>query len=57
MLFELWEDRDEFFTIQVNREYRRSLVERLPTLVRSPVVFEEWNEIRADYADAIHGRK
>lgn len=50
MLFEVWKSREEFFTTQVNREYRHSFMERLSTLIRSPVVFDEWKEIRADYA-------
>ncbi|MDJ1134170.1 hypothetical protein [Streptomyces iconiensis] len=37
------------------REYRRPLMERLPELTRSPVVFGEWAEIRADYA--VHARR
>lgn len=56
MLFEVWEDRDEFFTTQVHRDYRRALMERLPELIRSPVVFDEWTEIRADFSKAIHKR-
>ena len=55
LLFEVWEDRDEFFATQVNREYRRPLMERLPELTRSPVVFDEWTEVRADYA--VHARR
>ncbi|WP_203217927.1 putative quinol monooxygenase [Nocardia terpenica] len=55
MLFEVWEDRDEFFAVQTKREYRRALTERLPELTRAPVTFDEWTEIRADYA--IHARR
>lgn len=55
MLFEVWQDRDEFFDVQANRNYRRTLMARLPDLVRSPVTFEEWNELRADYS--IHVRR
>lgn len=43
VLFEVWKDRGEFFTIQVNRDYRRTLMERLPTLIQAPVIFEEWD--------------
>lgn len=57
MLYEVWEDRDEFYTTQVKREYRHSLMERLPALLRSPVVFEEWTEIRADYTSAIRAHQ
>ncbi|CAL9466791.1 hypothetical protein SUDANB145_02746 [Streptomyces sp. enrichment culture] len=55
LLFEVWADRAEFFATQVNREYRRPLMERLPELTRSPVVFDEWTEIRADHA--VHVRR
>ena len=57
MLYEVWKDRDEFFTVQVKREYRHQLMERLPTLIRSPVIFDEWNQIRADYANAIQANQ
>uniref|UniRef100_A0AAU3GZI1 Antibiotic biosynthesis monooxygenase n=1 Tax=Streptomyces sp. NBC_01401 TaxID=2903854 RepID=A0AAU3GZI1_9ACTN len=50
LLFEVWESREEFFATQVNREYRRPLMERLPELTRAPATFDEWTEIRADYA-------
>lgn len=50
LLFEVWKDRGEFFTNQANRAYRESFKERLPSLVLSPVVFEEWTEIRAEHA-------
>lgn len=55
LLFEVWEDRDEFFATQANRQYRRPLMERLPELTRSPVIFDEWTEGRADYA--VHARR
>jgi quinol monooxygenase YgiN len=55
LLFEVWEDRDEFFSVQVNREYRQPHAERFREFLRSPTVFEEWHEIRADYA--IHARR
>lgn len=48
MLFEVWKDRDDFFTVQAKREYRHTLMERLPALLRSPVVFEEWTQVRVD---------
>lgn len=55
MLFEVWKSREQFFETELNREYRRSLTERMSTLLRSPAVLDEWHEIRADYA--IHVRR
>ena len=55
MLFEVWADRDEFYSVQVNRDYRKPHAERFKEFLREPAVFEEWGEIRADYA--IHIRR
>jgi quinol monooxygenase YgiN len=49
MLFEVWEDREDFFTVQAHREYRHTLMARLPALLKSPVTFDEWTEIRAPF--------
>lgn len=55
LLFEVWQDRDEFFTVQANRDYRQPFMEKMERFLQSPVNFDEWQEIRADYA--IHARR
>src|SRR3546814_1812291 len=49
-LFEVWKDKDEFFTTQLDREYRRPHTDRFKDLVVTPPVFEEWHELRLDIA-------
>src|SRR3546814_17743425 len=48
LLFEVWKDKDEFFTTQLDREYRRPHTDRFKVLVVTPPVFEEWHELRLD---------
>ena len=55
MHFEVWESREEFFGVQVHRDYRKALMEKLPSLLEEPATFEEWVETRADYA--VHVRR
>lgn len=50
LLFEVWKDKDEFFTAQLDREYRRPHTDRFKELVETPPVFEEWHELRLDVA-------
>ena len=50
LLFEVWKDKDEFFSAQLNREYRRPHTDRFKDLVVTPPVFEEWRELRLDIA-------
>jgi len=49
MLYETWADRDEFFTVQMTRDYRRRYEERLPHLIRSPRQMVIWQPLRGDF--------
>jgi quinol monooxygenase YgiN len=53
LMFEVWQDREEFDTVPWNRSYRMPFP--AADLLRSPVVAEAWSEIRADYA--VHVRR
>lgn len=50
LLFEIWRDREEFFTVQANRDYRRPFMEKMQKFLQKPVNFDEWRETRTDYA-------
>ena len=49
ILYEEWDDYDEFVNVQLNREYRRDFAERMSafTAAKSSVeIFEVVNEVR-----------
>lgn len=50
ILFEVWEDKDEFYAVQKSRPYRTAHFQRFPDLLRSPSSREDWCEIRSDFA-------
>lgn len=49
MLYETWLDKDDFFTVQMSRSYRRTYEARLPEILRTPRVMEYWDIIREDF--------
>lgn len=50
MLYETWVDRDNFFQVQMKRDYRRVYEERLPQLLQKPRQIFFWEPIRSDFA-------
>ncbi len=52
---EIWESREEFMAVQRHRDYRHGYYARLQDLLRSPLLFDECYEMRADYA--VHARR
>lgn len=51
MVYENWADRDEFFAVQMKRDYRKAYESRLPELLAEPRGVEIWRPLRSDYAD------
>lgn len=49
MLYETWADHDEFFKVQMKRNYRRAYEERLPYVLRSPREINFFEPLRADF--------
>ena len=50
MLYETWVDRDNFFQVQMKRDYRRAYEERLPQLLQKPRQMFFWEPRRSDFA-------
>ena len=49
-LFEIWRDREEFFSVQLLRPYRQRYSERIGQIGKSSRQISEWQQIRADYS-------
>lgn len=49
MLYETWADREEFFEVQVKREYRIAYEDRLPELLQEPRQAQMWQPLRGDF--------
>ena len=47
-LFEIWQDREEFFSVQLHRAYRSSYSHRIEQICKTPRQISEWLQIRAD---------
>lgn len=50
MLHEMWIDRDDFFNVQMKRDYRRGYEERLPALLRGERTMRTFDTLRGDFA-------
>jgi quinol monooxygenase YgiN len=50
MLYETWTDLDDVVQTQVNRDYRKAYLDRLPELLRAPREIQVWRPQRADFA-------
>ncbi len=48
--FEAWEDRAEFYEVQMKRAYRNRFEERIPAMLKTPRSIVEWNPLRDDFA-------
>ena len=48
-IFEVWQDRDEFFTVQVNRPYRDWYSKRILEIQAADRELAEFYQIRADH--------
>ena len=53
MLYKIWRDRDDFFTVQMNRLYRAEYEARLPALLRAPRRVEVFEALRADHVEGV----
>ncbi len=51
MLHETWQNREDFFAVQMRRPYRAKYEARLPELLRAPREMQVFEPLRADYAD------
>ncbi len=49
MLHETWRDREDFFSVQMNRPYRARYEARLPDLLRAPREMKVFVPLRVDY--------
>lgn len=49
MLHETWLDRDDFFSVQMTRDYRQEYEARLPALLREPRVMKIFEPLRSDF--------
>lgn len=52
-VFEVWRDREEFFSVQVNRPYRDSYSRRILEIQAEDRELAEFYQIRADYQFAL----
>jgi quinol monooxygenase YgiN len=52
-VFEVWRDRDEFFTVQVNRPYRDWYSRRILEIQAADRELSEFYQIRADHQFAL----
>ena len=50
VIHEMWVDRDDFFDVQMKRDYRRRYEERLPALLRAERAMQVFEIVRADFA-------
>ena len=50
VIHEMWIDRDDFFTVQMKRDYRRKYEARLPALLRAERTMQTFEIVRADFA-------
>ncbi len=50
MVYENWADQDEFFEVQMKRNYRKPYESRLPELLAEPRRVEVWRPLRSDFA-------
>lgn len=48
--FEAWEDRTEFYEVQMKRPYRDRFEERIPAMLKTPRSIVEWHPLRDDFA-------
>lgn len=49
-LFEIWIDREDFYSIQLHRDYRNAYSAAIDRISRTPRQIVEWRQLRADYA-------
>ena len=50
IIHEMWVDRDDFFDVQMKRDYRSKYEERLPALLRAERTMRTFEPVRADFA-------
>ena len=50
MLYETWLDRDDFFQVQLKRDYRRTYEQRVPEISQTPRQIFFWELRRSDFA-------
>lgn len=50
MVWETWVDREDFFEVQMKRDYRRAYEARLPEIVSKPRTVKVWQPLRGDFA-------
>lgn len=50
VIHEMWTDRDNFFDVQMKRDYRKRYEERLPALLRAERTMKTFEIVRADFA-------
>ncbi len=50
MVYENWADPDEFFDVQMKRDYRKLYESRLPELLAEPRQVKVWRPLREDFA-------
>lgn len=50
MVWETWVDREDFFDVQMKRDYRRAYETRLPEILIEPRTMKVWQPLRGDFA-------
>lgn len=50
MVYETWADFDDLTKVQINRDYRKEYIDRLPDLLREPRGIQVWRPMRSDFA-------
>ncbi len=50
VIHEMWLDRDDFFDVQMKRDYRERYEARLPALLRAERTMRTFEPVRADFA-------